>query len=60
MECPTTRLRARVGRLRITARVTGRQVYRNDHLIGLSAAAGVAPDSAMPAILDADRRGEGK
>ena len=60
MECPTTRLRARVGRLPGTARVTGRQVYRNDHVIDLSTAAGVVVDSMMPAILDADRRGEGK
>ena len=55
-------LRARVGRLTGTARVTGRHVpvYRNDCVIDLPAAAGVVAVSVSPAILEADKRGEGK
>ncbi len=59
----TINIRAREsGGWRVTARVTGRQVpvYRNECVADLSAAAGVVADSVMPAILDADRRGEGK
>ena len=59
----TINIRAREsGGWRVTARITGRQIpiYRNDRMADLSAAAGVVADSVMPAILEADRQGDGK